>query len=222
MAQQIAAQLRRAILTGQIQAGSKLNQLNLAAQLEVSTTPIREALRLLEAQGLVQIDTYTGATVPVPTLDDLTSLYQIRLALCPLVAQSVAARVTEDQLARAHEANHQLAAAKDDSGWLDANQRFHAALDEGIGDSRLAQLWRELSTVSAIYVNLSLPHRAAARQGAHDEHARLIESYEKGDAAGIAELLVEHLTNTYQGCRLAMSDRLDSSGDAALEGAVRQ
>ena len=152
---------------GEIRAGAKLNQLRLAEQFEVSTTPVREALRLLEAQGLVRIDTYSGATVPVPTLDDLMSLYRIRLALCRPVAESVVLRATPEQLARANTANRQLAASNDDSAWLEANQRLHGALDEAIGDRRLAQLWRHLSAASAIYVNLSLPHRTAARQGAH-------------------------------------------------------
>jgi DNA-binding GntR family transcriptional regulator len=215
MAQHIAADVRNAILTGQIPAGTKLNQLKLAERLEVSTTPIREALRLLEAQGLVQIDPYTGATVPVPTLDDLTSLYQIRLALCPLVARSVVGRATEEQLARAHEANQQLAEAVDDSGWLEANQALHAALDEAIGDSRLAQLWQELSTVSAIYVKLSLPHRSAAREGAHVEHLHLIESYANGDAKRVSACLIEHLTNTYEGCERAMWSRPEKSPNIA-------
>jgi DNA-binding GntR family transcriptional regulator len=209
MAQQIASDLRSAILKGEIPAGAKLNQLGLAEKFEVSTTPVREALRLLEAQGLVRIDTYSGAAVPVPILDDLMSLYRIRLALCPLVAESVELRATPEQLAQANEANQQLAAARDDGEWLEANQRLHGALDEAIGDQRLAQLWRHLSAVSAIYVSLSLSHRTAARQGAHDEHARLIEAYANGDAASIEEALVEHLTNTFEGCPLAMKHRPD-------------
>ena len=209
MAQEIASDLRSAILKGEIRAGAKLNQLRLAEQFEVSTTPVREALRLLEAQGLVRIDTYSGATVPVPTLDDLMSLYRIRLALCRPVAESVVLRATPEQLARANTANRQLAASNDDSAWLEANQRLHGALDEAIGDRRLAQLWRHLSAASAIYVNLSLPHRTAARQGAHSEHARLVEAYANGDAASIEEALVKHLTNTFEGCKLALEHRAD-------------
>jgi DNA-binding GntR family transcriptional regulator len=208
MAQEIASDLRSTILKGEIPAGAKLNQLRLAEQFEVSTTPVREALRLLEAQGLVRIDTYSGAIVPVPALDDLMSLYRIRLVLCPLVAESVL-RASPEQLARAKAANQQLVATNDDSAWLEANQRLHSALDEAISDRRLAQLWRHLSAASAIYVNLSLPHRTAARQGAHNEHARLIEAYAKGDAASIEEALVEHLTNTYEGCKLALEHRPD-------------
>ncbi len=209
MAQEIASDLRSAILKGEIPAGAKLNQLRLAEQFEVSTTPVREALRLLEAQGLVRIDTYSGAIVPVPALDDLMSLYRIRLALCPLVAESVVLRATPEQLARAKAANRQLVATNDDSAWLEANQRLHSALDEATSDRRLAQLWHHLSAASAIYVNLSLPHRTAARQGAHNEHTRLIEAYAKGDAASIEEALVEHLTNTYEGCKLALEHRPD-------------
>ncbi|MHB1986795.1 MAG: GntR family transcriptional regulator [Acidimicrobiales bacterium] len=207
MAQHIAADLRAAILAGEIAPGTRLNQLKIAAQLDVSTTPVREALRLLEAQGLVRIDTYSGATVPEPTLADLMSLYKIRIALCPLVAESVVLRATDAQLARAREANRQLAASRDESGWLEANWYLHGVLDEAIGDRRLAQVWRELAAVSAIYVNLSLAHRTEERRGAHDEHTRLIDAYANGDATSISEVLIEHLTNTYEGCRVALRDR---------------
>lgn len=205
MVEYIAATLRTAILAGDIRAGTKLNQLKLAGELNVSTTPVREALRLLESQGLVRIDTYSGATVPIPTLEDLTSLYRIRLALCPLVAQSVVHRVSEEQLERALAANHELASGPDDSPWLDANQRLHAALDESIEDKRLSKLWNELSAVSTMYVTLSLSYRADARRGAHDEHERLIDAYRRADAVTIEQALVEHLTNTYEGCREAMT-----------------
>lgn len=221
MAEQIAADLRHAILTGEIGPGTKLNQLRLAEELDVSTTPVREALRLLASQGLVRIDSYSGATVPTPTPADLTSLYRIRLALCPLVAQSVALRATDDQLDRARVANRDFAVGSDNSAWLEANQRLHTTLDEAIGDRRLSQLWRELSAVSAIYVALSIPYRADARRGAHDEHERLIEAYQQSDAVSIEQLLVEHLTHTYEGCRDAMTattSRGESGGKAVVDG----
>lgn len=208
MAQHIASDMRAAILAGKIPPGTRLNQLKIAAQLDVSTTPVREALRLLEAQGLVRIDTYSGAVVPEPTLGDLMSLYKIRLALCPLVAESVVLRATRDQLTRAREANEQLAASTNESQWLEANHRLHTALDEAIGDRRLAQLWRELGAVSSLYVNLSLAYRAEAQQGAYSEHARLIEAYENGDAISITESLTQHLTNTYEGCRVALREQI--------------
>jgi DNA-binding GntR family transcriptional regulator len=223
MAQHIAAEVRNAILTGQIAPGAKLNQTQLAEQLRVSTTPVREALRLLEAQGLVRIDTYSGATVPVPTLADLMSLYRIRLALCPLVAESVVLRATDDQLERARKANRQLASTKDSAGWLEANQHVHAALDDAISDRRLAQLWRELAAVSSMYVHLSLGHRADAHRGAVEEHGRLIDAFAHGDVREIEEALVEHLRNTYEGCRLAMSEsgkaNSNDGDDSELEGA---
>ena len=215
MAQKIAAEIKDAVLTGEIPAGTKLNQLKLAEQFEVSTTPIREALRALEAQGLVRIDSFTGASVPVPTLDDMASLYQIRLALCPLVSQSAAGRLTPEQLIRAEEANERLVAVEGGSEWVEANRDFHAALEETIEDSRLAALWQELSTVSTIYVSLSLSHRAEAQQGAHREHASLLDAYASGDVARVNFLLAEHLTNTFEGCKMAMMSRLEQNSEAA-------
>jgi|GEM_PF-3707275 len=204
MGQKIAVEIKDAILAGRTPAGTKLNQLQLAEQFQVSTTPIREALRALEAQGLVQIDSYTGASVLIPTLDDMTSLYNIRLALCPLVAESVVGRTTQQQLYRAEEANERLVAVHEGKDWLENNRDFHAALDETIGDSRLGTLWKELGIVSTIYVNMSLPFRPAAQHGAYSEHVSLLEAYASADIARVSSLLAEHLTNTFNGCKMAL------------------
>lgn len=217
LSQQIAANLRSAILSGEIEPGAKLNQSKVAEQLEVSTTPVREAFRILEAQGLVEIDTYAGASVTIPTLQDLTSLYQIRFALCPLVTQCVVQHITKNQLTRAREINEQLVTANDK---VEVNQLFHATLDEVIPEQRLRQIWGHLSVVSAIYVNLSSPYRLAAHEGAHDEHVRMVDAYEKGNAALAQRMLIEHLQSTYEGCRLAMSNRCDDGFEANARPAV--
>lgn len=214
MGQKIATEIKDAILTGRTPAGTKLNQLKLAEQFQVSTTPIREALRVLEAQGLVQIDSYTGASVLRPTLDDMTSLYNIRLALCPLVAEGAFDRITQQQLNRAEEANERLVAVDEGSDWLEANRVFHAALDETIGDLRLATLWKELGIVSTIYVNMSLPFREAAQQGAYSEHVSLLEAYASADVARVSSLLAEHLTNTFNGCKMAMMNLQQHESEA--------
>jgi len=214
MGEKIAAEIKGAILTGRTPAGTKLNQQQLAEQFEVSTTPIREALRTLEAQGLVQIDSYTGASVFTPTLDDMTSLYNIRLALCSLVAKGVVGRITQQQFNRAQEANERLAAVDEGSDWLEANRAFHAALDEAIEDSRLGTLWKELGIVSMIYVNMSLPFRPAAQHGAYREHVSLLEAYAKADVARVSSLLAEHLTNTFNGCKMAMANLQDLESEA--------
>src|SRR5947209_50804 len=90
MAEQIAAALREEIVTGQLAAGTRLRQNEIAQRFGVSTTPVREAFGLLQSDGLVQIDPHRGVTVFLPTIQDLIEHYEIRMALEMLAAEKAA------------------------------------------------------------------------------------------------------------------------------------
>src|SRR5579863_514155 len=90
IAEQVAAALREEIATGQLAAGTRLRQVEIAQRFGVSTTPVREAFGLLQSDGLVQIDTHRGVTVFLPTIQDLIEHYEIRMALEMLAAEKAA------------------------------------------------------------------------------------------------------------------------------------
>src|ERR1700759_5019110 len=87
--------LRRPLLPGALRPGARLVQAELSKTLQVSVTPIREALRDLINEGLVDFDAYRGATVHVPSLSELEDIYEIRILLTPAVVRDAIARMTE-------------------------------------------------------------------------------------------------------------------------------
>ncbi len=90
MAEQIAAALREEIVNGQLAAGTRLRQNEIAQRFGVSTTPVREAFGLLQSDGLVQIDPHRGVRVFLPAIQDLIEHYEIRMALEMLAAEKAA------------------------------------------------------------------------------------------------------------------------------------
>ena len=87
----VYAQLRTRILTGELEAGSVIGQARLASELGVSTTPLREAIRRLAAEGMIDLEAHRDARVTEVTADEARHLYQVRESLDPL-ATSLAAR----------------------------------------------------------------------------------------------------------------------------------
>lgn len=177
----------------------------MAQQYGVSITPVREAFRLLNAQGLVDIDTYVGASVRPPTITDLNEIYGIRIALCPLVARTTLEHMTDDVLEHARQVNTQMRDIQAPHEWVKLNREFHQTLDQTLPPGRLAQTVRTMADLSELYVLLSLPDRPSSRAGAYNEHIRLLNAYAKQDPDLIAERLQKHFTSTFEACKRALA-----------------
>src|SRR4051795_720276 len=94
----VAASLREDIVSGQLESGTRLRQVELAQRFGVSTTPVREALAALQSEGLVRLHPQRGAVVFVPTVEGLREHYEIRAALESLAASRTAERFEESWL----------------------------------------------------------------------------------------------------------------------------
>jgi DNA-binding GntR family transcriptional regulator len=152
----LAELLQDRILSGAIPTGTWLRQERLADEYGVSRTPIREALRALQAQGMVEVVPNRGALVRGPTLRDIREAYAVRAVLEGHAAALAAEFVREDQLARMQEAEalfeRAVGEAQATSGgavperpaWSRANDLFHDAILEASGNARLAATVRSL------------------------------------------------------------------------------
>src|ERR671916_2913622 len=98
--EEVASRLREEILRGDLEPGRRLRQGEVAERFGVSTTPVREAFALLQAQGLVRVDPHKGAIVFHPTAEDLRHLYEIREALEVLAIEKSMQNLSQDQLAK--------------------------------------------------------------------------------------------------------------------------
>jgi DNA-binding GntR family transcriptional regulator len=145
--------LQEAILSGELATGTWLRQERLAAEYGVSRTPVREALRTLQAQGMVEVVPNRGALVCGPTVRDIRESYAVRAELEGYAAELAAEWVRDDQLERLRNAEElfRKAVAKDGASdtaerpkWAEANDLFHEVIIEAAGNARLADTIRTL------------------------------------------------------------------------------
>jgi DNA-binding GntR family transcriptional regulator len=194
----VLARLRKAILTGELPAGTHLVQADVAAQLGVSTTPVREALRDLSGQGLVQLDTHRGAVVKSFDEDDVREVFELRMVLEPLAVRKRINAGIEADLPRLRELQAAMDKAKDPIPWLELNAEFHATLVDTPGSPRLREFLRSLQDASSVYVNMTAESSSKWMKSGGGEHRALIEACAGGNADEAAEVALAHLTNTFE------------------------
>lgn len=139
--------LREAILRGQLKPGERLMELRLANELGVSRTPIREAIRMLELEGLVLMVPRRGAQVAKITEKDLKEVLEVRIGLDELAIGFACERVTPEQLEairRAAEYFESLITSGDLTAVAEADVRFHDQIYEAAGNQRLNQILNNL------------------------------------------------------------------------------
>ena len=188
--------LRSAILAGTLTGGTRLVQTKLAAELDLSTTPLREALRDLAMEGLVVFDPHRGAVVRALDIDEVREIYELRITLEPIMVRRVAERITDAELGHAEELAARMQTETNLSAWVDLNRGFHAIFSEPDNKSKLAGILATLRDSASAYVSLSLEARPQQVPEANVEHAELIQLYRKRDTEAIERLTLRHLRST--------------------------
>jgi DNA-binding GntR family transcriptional regulator len=187
----VVAALRESIITGELAPGTPLRQRDLAERFGISPTPVREALRRLEAEGLVVTDLHRGASVIEASLGAWIENYEIRAALEAVAAKFAAPRITEAQLDLLREINEQLAACSDqDPAASELNRRFHFQIYEASGSPALLALLRLLWSS---FPNLGGPLRGRSVAESAEQHAQILDALARGDAAACERLVHEHI-----------------------------
>lgn len=190
--------VRQAILGGTLKGGTRLVQADLAQQLGVSTTPVREALRDLATEGLLQLDPHQGAVVKQLTYDEIQEIQDLTLVLEPEAMRKVAASVTDQTLRDAKRLADEMEAveAADVGRWADLNRRFHATIVQDLGPSRLVRILEGLRDGAAPYIGLTLQKPKNQLQAANRDHRRLLAALRDGDGDRAAEISAEHVRLT--------------------------
>ncbi|MGC1214579.1 MAG: GntR family transcriptional regulator [Micromonospora sp.] len=188
--------LRAALLDGTLAGGARLVQSELAERLGVSTTPVREALRDLASEGLVVFDPHRGALVRSLDIAEVRELYELRIALEPLMVHRVITAITPEQLDRAEKLQRRMEEPCDISTWVELNRDFHAIFSEIDRSSRLAKILAGLRDSAAPYVALSLSSRPQQVEEANAEHAAMLDLYREGAVDDAVALTVAHLRAT--------------------------
>lgn len=208
IAEQIATALRQEIVSGQLPAGTRLPQMEIAQRFGVSTTPVREAFGLLQRDGLVQIDTNRGVTVFVPTIQDLVEHYEIRMALEMLAAEKAAERFQPEDAPPLAAILDEMFATADAAHYVERNHQFHLSLYRLGGGSRLLTMIEELRTASLAYNHLyaaaDVP-KDAERLDA--EHREILTACQATDPARAANAVRQHIHQTIRHMREVLQHR---------------
>lgn len=185
--------LRQAILSGSVPGGTRLVQADLAEQLEVSTTPVREALRDLASEGLIQFDPHRGGIVHEISNEELQEVYDLRMLLEVEAMRLAAERITPQHLLKAQVIHERMLADPWSPGWVTLNRDFHLTIYEAAGSPRLLAILRGLLDASVMYVSAAALEVPDLRTRANNDHAEILEALESHDAARAVAHIEEHM-----------------------------
>ena len=193
--QQVAVRLRQRIVEGLLQPGSKLNERELSEQLRVSRTPLREAIKMLAAEGLVLLLPNRGAVVAQLTAQDVADTFEVIAGLEGQSGELAAQRITGAELAELRALHYEMLAAharRDLPTYYRLNATIHDQINAAARNPVLTQTYRTINArLQALRFRSNFDE--AKWQRAVQEHEQMIEALAARDAAGLRELLIRHL-----------------------------
>lgn len=194
-ADHVREELEQAIITGVYDDGARLDEVSLTEQFKISRTPIREALQMLAASGLVELIPRRGAFVRHPGFVELVEMFEVMAELESLCGRLAARRLTDARLAELKSAEYACTEALeggDTDAYYRANEQFHHLLYEASGNSFLMGEAKRLHKRLQPFRRLQLRVRGRMRQSM-DEHQNILSALEMGDAERVAVVLRDHI-----------------------------
>jgi DNA-binding GntR family transcriptional regulator len=225
--ERLAGTIQARVLRGDVPVGTRLRQEALAEEFGVSRTPVREALRQLQATGLVELLPNRGAVVRGPSAREIREAYDVRAELEGLAARLAAERISDRDFVRLREAQalfrksvttliarraHRPAPWKDESVWVRANDLFHQAILDAAANGRLnatiADLHRSFRR-DLTWAALSQSSRLL-EENVH-QHDAILEAIEQRDPEEARRRMVEHVRSAGELVSLHFEQRAESA-----------
>jgi DNA-binding GntR family transcriptional regulator len=195
--ERIAASLREAILSGEIAPGQWIRQEEVAARLGASRLPVREALRMLEAEGLTEHAANKGSRVPLLDMHEVDVVYQMRERLEPLALTESLPQLTPEQLAHMEDIQARIEADVQLTEFLVLDREFHLTSYAGCPTERLVStisgLWNSTQHYRRAFMLLSGPDR---RWVVNAEHRLLLDAIRRKDPLDGERYLSGHIRRT--------------------------
>ena len=194
----IADELRQAILTGELSPGERIRQEELAEQFGASRIPVREALRILVTDGLVNMVSNSGAWVSSLTQDECSEQYQIRERLEPLLLRYNLPSLTAEDLTRATDLVESMKNAPDLEAFMRLDREFHWITYSRVQTTTLTDLIERLWNTTQPYrrVFMQLVRSEGGIEVTHLEHELLLEAIKRGDSEEAESILRGHIRRT--------------------------
>ena len=193
MSEQVRKILTEKIMSGALPPGARLRELHLAAELKTSQGPVREALRELEAVGLVVTEPYKGSRVREVTKADIKEAYQVRAALEELAGTLAAAsfRGKAAELSKLAGAIREAARRKEIGKYVQCDLAFHRAIVEAAGNKVLLRSWDALGF--EVRIQIRLANASLNLLEVQEEHWPIVDALGKGAGKSAGKLLRMHI-----------------------------
>jgi DNA-binding GntR family transcriptional regulator len=198
--EQVAQALRSMIAEGRLVQGDRLPEVPMSQALKVSRNTLRDAIRELAAEGLVDLELHRGAMVRVLSVDDVAEIYGVRrfLELAALEAVPDASAEARVRVRDALRACREMVASQDYAGFVEHELEFHAALVAHLENSRFDRFFGQvLGELRLLYSQLSSDSEPRTNKAILSTYQRLYGAAEKGDVSRAQEMLGAHL-DTYE------------------------
>ena len=193
--EQVAQRLRQMLVENQIAPGAKLNERELSEVLQVSRTPLREAIKMLAAEGLVELLPNRGAIAVELTEDDVLNTFEVMAGLEALSGELAARRITDPELAEIRAMHYEMLAAytrRNLPAYYRLNSQIHRAINAAARNSVLTATYNQVNARLQALRFRSNQDEAKWKQ-AMAEHDRMIDALERRDAGAMRKVLAEHL-----------------------------
>ena len=195
--EQAAARLRQMLVEGRIAPGAKLNERELSEVLNVSRTPLREAIKMLAAEGLVELLPNRGAIAVSLSEADVLNTFEVMAGLEALSGELAATRITASELAEIKAMHYEMLAAYtrgDLSNYYRLNAQIHRAINAAAKNPVLSATYEQVN--ARLHALRFRSNQDGAKwKRAVKEHEKMIEALEARDAAVLRQVLGTHLKN---------------------------
>jgi DNA-binding GntR family transcriptional regulator len=207
----VAERLRQAIIDGDLPLGGELSEIGLAADLGVSRTPVREALAMLQLQGMVTIIPQKGTYVFFPTERDLVDLCEFRIVIESKAIYFAMARDRAATLAALKAAMAEMDATRerhDPVAYSRADTAFHEAFIRHCGNRYLQESYAlAAGPIATLRHQLSAP-LAGVQDRSYGEHRQILAAFERGDVMALDSVLTAHILGTRESYVRALGEGL--------------
>ena len=194
---QVVARLRTMLVEGRIPPGAKLNERTLCEQLRISRTPLREAIKLLAAEGLVDLLPNRGAVAVKLTEADVLNTFEVLATLEGMSGELAAQRIGDEQLSELRALHYEMMACfarHDLSGYYRLNAQIHTGINEAANNPVLTSTYRSINArVQSLRFRTN--QNEAKWKRAIKEHEVMLEALTAHDAPALRTVLIQHLHN---------------------------
>lgn len=207
--------LRNAIVSGILKPGERLMEIQLAEELGVSRTPVREAIRKLELEGFVIMIPRRGTYVADLSIKDINEVYEVRTSLDVLAAGLAAERITEEELEQMERLLVQIGEYIDNGDMdkiVEADSLFHDILYRASRNDRLVGIINNLREQLTRFRSMSMSYPGRLKNTL-EEHSRLVEAIAQRDPELAQQRAVEHMENAEQTLLNDLNERRNQSND---------